>query len=597
MTDPVAHQELTVRGESIERSYGIYRDERYIVNRRYQRKLIWTLDEKVSFIDSITKGFPVPIILLAEDKTSEANLLELIDGMQRMNAVMSFIENEYSIEGHYFDLNTMAQTKALLDSGVIKQKEPVLSRDLCVRVASYQLPFSIFEFVDPTSVDEVFRRINSGGRQLSRQELRAAGATGHFADVVRKIAIQVRGDASHSDTLKLNDMKRISITNKELPYGINVDDVFWVREGILERNQVRQSRDEELIADLVGYMVSDDAVSSRSEYLDDYFGIVADTASIERYNSIEQAVQRRSPDLVIADFQRTLDALQLALAKSESTFGQLLFRERAYRAPRYFQAVFLAFFNLVVRRNQEIVDFKALKERMDNSSRNIEIQEGGQWGAEQRQRAIDAAIGLYGPAFAAASAPDPALVHWITQLQNLLSQSYTEQSAYDFKQGFLRLDGSNDFDEDSFTKILQTCVGIANLRRGAKGYVIVGVADNDATADRVKNLYGVLPRKFEDFNITGVEHEAIAIGKNLDQLFQDIVERIRNSSLSDDLKDYLARHLKPVRFYDKTVYVFEIEAQRDPSSFNGTFYIRHGAQLTKIEQNDLAGFFRRYDRG
>lgn len=596
-TDIESQQELTVRGESIERTYGIYREERYLVNRRYQRKLIWTLDEKVNFIDSILRGFPVPIILLAEDRTQDQNTFELIDGMQRMNAVMSFVENEYDVRGHYFDLNTMASTKALLDDGRLKQKLPTMSREQCVKIASYQLPFSIFEFVQSSSVDEVFRRINSGGRQLSRQELRAAGALGQFADVVRKIAIQVRGDASHSDRLKLNDMKRISITNKDLPYGIDVDEVFWVREGILEKNQVRQSRDEELIADLVGYMVSDDPISSRSEFLDDYFGVVADSASEERYQLIERSVQRRTQELVISDFQRTLDVLKLTLNKSGTTFGKILFKERAYRAPRYFQAVFLALFDLVVRKNSEVKDYKMLADRMAGSAANIEIQEGGQWGAEQRQRAIDTAVGLYGPAFGPASSPDPALVHWITQLQNLLSQSYTEQSAYDFKQGFLRLDGSFEFDQENFDKILKTCAGISNLKRGSKGYVIVGVAENEGTAKRVAEIFDVLPRQYEGFFVVGVEHEAKRMGKSLDQFFQLIIEKVKASPLSSDLKDYIVRHLKPVRFYEKTVYVFEVESQRDPSSYADVYYSRHGAQLAKVEPSDLPAFFRRYDRG
>jgi hypothetical protein len=595
-TDIESQQELTVRGESIERTYGIYREERYLVNRRYQRKLIWTLEEKVNFIDSILRGYPVPIILLAEDRAQDQNTFELIDGMQRMNAVMSFVENEYDVKGYYFDLNTMASTKALLDDGVLKQRKPTMPREQCVKIASYQLPFSIFEFVQSASVDEVFRRINSGGRQLSRQELRAAGALGQFADVVRRIAIQVRGDASHSDRLKLNDMKRVSITNKDLPYGIDVDEVFWVREGILEKNQVRQSRDEELIADLVGYMVSDDAVSSRSEFLDDYFGVIADSASKDRYQSIERSVQRRTAELVISDFQRTLDALKLVLGKTDTTFGKILFKERSYRAPRYFQAVFLAFFDLIVRKNHEIKDYKQLSERMSGSAANIEIQEGGQWGAEQRQRAIDTAVGLYSSAFGPANAPDPALVHWITQLQNLLSQSYTEQSAYDFKQGFLNLD-SREFDEDSFEKILKTCVGISNLKQGSRGYVIVGVAENKATAKRVSDMFGVFLRQYETFYVTGVEHESTCIGKSLDQLFQMVIDKVKSSPLSADLRDYIVRNLKPVRFFEKTVYVFEVESQRDPSSYADVYYTRHGAQLAKVEPSELPSFFRRYDRG
>lgn len=116
--------ELTVKGESIERLYTQYRERRYLVNRRYQRKLVWTLDEKINFIDSIKSGFPVPIVLFADARGSKENLLEIIDGMQRLNAIMSFIENDYSVDGDYFDLETMATTKLLLDTNKINQNFP-----------------------------------------------------------------------------------------------------------------------------------------------------------------------------------------------------------------------------------------------------------------------------------------------------------------------------------------------------------------------------------------------------------------------------------------------------------------------------------------
>jgi len=95
-------QDLTVKGESIERIYGSFQGKRYLVNRRYQRKLVWTLDEKKSFIDSVTKGYPVPIVLLAEIRADERSVFEIIDGMQRLNAIMGFIENEYPVNGAYF---------------------------------------------------------------------------------------------------------------------------------------------------------------------------------------------------------------------------------------------------------------------------------------------------------------------------------------------------------------------------------------------------------------------------------------------------------------------------------------------------------------
>lgn len=265
--------EVNVKGEPVERVYGNYAAERYVVNRRYQRKLIWTLEEKQNFIDSIISGFPVPIILLAEESHRAGGNFEIIDGMQRLDAIVSFISNKYSVHGAFFNLNTIAVTKELLDNGSLTQREPVMDRAQCVKIASYPLPLSIYEFADDGAVDTVFRRINSGGRQLSRQELRSAGSAGAFATAVRRASAKVRGDDSASDVLKLNAMQAISITNKDLDYGIDIEKIFWVAHGILSRDMVRQSRDEELVADLMAYMVSSEPVSSRMEHLDDYFGM------------------------------------------------------------------------------------------------------------------------------------------------------------------------------------------------------------------------------------------------------------------------------------------------------------------------------------
>jgi hypothetical protein len=591
-------QDLTVKGESVERVFGNYQARRYVVNRRYQRKLVWTLDEKRRFIDSLLSGYPVPIVLLAERKgTPGQGLFEILDGMQRLNAVFGFIENEYAVNGHFFDLNTMAETKALLDAGEIKQREPLLAREACVAIASYTIPLSIYEFAGDGDVDEVFRRINSGGRKLSRQELRIAGSTGHFAQAVRYVASKVRGDVSASDELPLNEMKKISITNKELEYGIDVDEVFWIRQGVLTKEQVRESRDEEVIADVLAFMILDDKPPSRSEVLDEFFGYSEAEDTQQRYEQIELAVQKHTMEVVTSDFQRVLDQLKVTLNRCGKTLGQLLFGEQPPRAPRYFQVVFLALHKLIVVQNQEVVDQDQLVKLMDGSGKQITVPEGGRWGADDRANAVNAAAGVYADAFGPSKGYDPARVRWITQMENILTQSYTEQGAYDFKQGFLRLDGKNTFDDDSFDKMLKTLVGIANIRKGVRGYVLVGVADTAADAQRVTKLYGVNPTPFDRFLITGVEHEAKAQGKSLDDLFMELTAKIKASALSEPLRHYVARNVKSVRYYDKTIFVFETNAQDEPSNFGGAFFVRHGNQLGEVPAAQYGELFKRFLAG
>ena len=95
-----------ISGKVVERSYEDYRNDQYLVNRRYQRKLVWELEEKQAFIDSLANGYPVPLFLFAKCDYKGQERSEIIDGMQRLNAVFSFIENDYSAAtGEYFDLS------------------------------------------------------------------------------------------------------------------------------------------------------------------------------------------------------------------------------------------------------------------------------------------------------------------------------------------------------------------------------------------------------------------------------------------------------------------------------------------------------------
>lgn len=261
------HHDLLIRNENIQRLFDWYRKGDFIVNRKYQRKLVWTIEEKQRFINSILSGYPVPLFLLA---AASEGKYEIIDGMQRLNAIFAFIKGEFSIfyedqEG-YFDLQTMAATKELMDQGIYEQHTPLLDRTLCAQYVNYQLPLSITDFEDQ-QIEEIFRRINATGRQLSSQDLRQAGATHSFADLVRKISISIRRDSSPSDILLLSQMEEISLSNHDLPYGINLENTFWVQNGIITTRNMRISRDEELVAYILLYILLGKKISPTANNL------------------------------------------------------------------------------------------------------------------------------------------------------------------------------------------------------------------------------------------------------------------------------------------------------------------------------------------
>jgi hypothetical protein len=84
-------------------------------------------------------------------------------------------------------------------------------------------------------------------------------------------------------------------------------------------------------------MVYNVPVSSRTEFLDDYYQSGDESASENRFKEIESFVQKRSEDLVIVDFVRILDQIKITLEKSGETFVHLLFSSKQDNpVPRYF---------------------------------------------------------------------------------------------------------------------------------------------------------------------------------------------------------------------------------------------------------------------
>jgi len=333
----VQDSDLSVRGESVQRLYNYYMDNKFIVNRRYQRKLVWALEEKQSFIDSLRQELPVPLILVAEP-VGAPGAFEIIDGMQRLNAIAAFVENEFALDDGYFDVQTLADTKERHDAGELEQKTPVLNRSVCTRIASYTVPLSIYRTGSEDDVDEVFCRINSGGRHLSRQELRQAGVTSRLATVVRMLSARVRGDVSAQDTLPLNRMVEISITSRKLPYGIDVESLFWVQERILIREQVRDSRDEEIIAELVAAMALDAMPPSGTRYMDELYGVRESSSG--RAEAIDAAITSRTPEVLERQFMLVFDEMRKVLDCVDKPFNRLILETPPPRVPRYFQVIF-----------------------------------------------------------------------------------------------------------------------------------------------------------------------------------------------------------------------------------------------------------------
>ncbi|MGA0583563.1 MAG: DUF262 domain-containing protein, partial [Castellaniella sp.] len=299
---------ITPRGMSVQEAYRTYRDNKFIVNRKYQRKLVWTSEEKQSLIDSILRDYPIPLILFAESTTDGHSSLEIIDGMQRLNAIFGFIENEFCIQGKYFDINQFARAKQAADAGIFETSMEVelLEPNICADFLDYQLAVTIFPSVSEEQVTEVFGRINSGGRQLSWQEKRQAGQINEFSTIVRRLASEIRGDASR-EVLFLSEMPEISIDTirRGLGYSLKAEEIFWCKQGILWTKQLRESEDEEMLADICASIVLGEPIARSRELLDKIY----DNSSDEHRN-IVMRLNSYGSDRVYEEIKVTLSVMR-----------------------------------------------------------------------------------------------------------------------------------------------------------------------------------------------------------------------------------------------------------------------------------------------
>jgi hypothetical protein len=79
----------------------LFRNGMLRANPEYQRGTVWSKAQKKKLIDSVLRGYPLPLIYLHHIKKSVAGMqredLEIVDGQQRINALFEFVEGAYAL--------------------------------------------------------------------------------------------------------------------------------------------------------------------------------------------------------------------------------------------------------------------------------------------------------------------------------------------------------------------------------------------------------------------------------------------------------------------------------------------------------------------
>lgn len=139
----------------------------------YQRRLVWDTGKRSRFIESLLLNIPIPPVFLYE---WELGRYEVMDGQQRLNAVMDFRANGFALKGLErwkeltgYRYNDLPET---LQRGLDRRR---LSATILLveRPKDKQAQHNDIRKL-------VFDRLNTGGQQLNAQELRNCLYDGAF---------------------------------------------------------------------------------------------------------------------------------------------------------------------------------------------------------------------------------------------------------------------------------------------------------------------------------------------------------------------------------------------------------------------------------
>lgn len=190
INERISQYRQDIKSDRVDMSFGeiinMYKDNEIIISPEYQRAFRWDLQRQTDFIESILLGIPFPSIFVA---TNDDGTWELIDGLQRVSTVLSF----------FGELKVKEKNNLVLCAGnIVPELENItietLPLDLKLTIKRTPCRVEIIQKDSHFEMRyELFKRLNTGGEGLTRQEIRNCIFRGfenyrYFSDIVTNCA-------------------------------------------------------------------------------------------------------------------------------------------------------------------------------------------------------------------------------------------------------------------------------------------------------------------------------------------------------------------------------------------------------------------------
>ena len=240
----------------------------------FQRNPVWTEEEMSYLVDTVLCGLPFPEIYLRSWTDSEGRIShEVVDGQQRVRALLRFGSNDLTLEGD--EVSPAYQGKSFEDLST-KEKE---------RFWNYTVVVRDLGEASNAEIRDLFRRLNKHSVVLNAQELRNARYRGVFIKLMEDLA----------------------------------DDPWWSDSRVVTPKQVRRMEDIEFVSELfVGLMAGP---QNKKDTIDDYYenferGICGEGEMDQSFS--KALIADILPHNEIVEWSGKSDFYSLFLAMSES---------------------------------------------------------------------------------------------------------------------------------------------------------------------------------------------------------------------------------------------------------------------------------------
>lgn len=312
------------------------------LNPVFQRQSVWGLIQRKSLINSLFHGFPIPAIFLYKhiDETGRTKF-EVVDGKQRLETLFMYVG---TMRGKF---------DAMLQLPSEDRSQPVdwaflKRRKLQSRIEDYQLQVIEVEADDLSDIIELFVRINSSGKALSKQEVRNARYyRSEFLSTAKRLATRFERYLQAIGTIPAQQIRRMKHVElmSELLYSAHIDGLAnkkrvidaAMRNDGLKGSQLRKA-EATTVASLnrVHQMFPDLSRSVRFHKLSDFYSLTALIQDLERRGFVlnDKKRNRLSWELLVA-LSKGVDELSWRSKKLD--FKSLTPREEL--CAQYLQAV------------------------------------------------------------------------------------------------------------------------------------------------------------------------------------------------------------------------------------------------------------------